>query len=125
MATRKPLGLEDLTEEQIQHVARLEAGEDDGTAGTRLRPRIKTPLEKVVPIRMTDDQWRVLAREAEELGLRPTTLMRMWVLERLRAAERAHRGGDPSVAGGAQAVALLPTDFVASVARAVAGELRA
>jgi hypothetical protein len=109
MATRKPLGLEDLTEEQIRHVARLEAGEDDGTAGTRLRPRVKTPLEKVVPIRMSDNQWTVLTREAEELGVRPTTLMRMWVLERLREAERGHRGaarrGAVDAHAGASAVA--------------------
>jgi hypothetical protein len=85
-----PKGLEDLTEEQLRHVERIEAGEDGAMDGEPVALRIKAPLEKVVPLRMSDAQWRVLAREADELGLRPTTLMRMWVLERLREAERGH-----------------------------------
>jgi hypothetical protein len=84
-------GLEDLTEEQRRYVERIDAGED-APEGERVEVRVRRPLEKVIPIRMSDDQWKVLTREAEELGVRPTTLMRMWVLERLREAERGHRG---------------------------------
>src|SRR5207244_3289203 len=86
-------GLEDLTEEQRRHVEHIDAGGDGAMEGTRYKLKIKQPLVKVVPIRMSDEQWRVLTREAEELGLRPTTLLRMWVLERLRTAERSHQGG--------------------------------
>ena len=91
MTTRKPLGLEDLTEAQLRRVAQLEAGDDtppapDAKVG---RVRVSQPLTKIVPLRMSDAQWRTLTCEAEELGLRPTTLLRMWVLERLRDAERA------------------------------------
>ena len=95
VTTRKPLGLEDLTWEQVERVAELEAGDDTPPAGPVRGVRVAQPLVKVIPLRMSDAQWRVLAREAEDLGLRPTTLMRMWVLERLRDAERGHRA-DPT-----------------------------
>jgi hypothetical protein len=86
-------GWEDLSSEERRHVEQLEAGEVElPTEGKLRRLRVRQPLEKVVPIRMSDEHWRILSREAEELGLRPTTLMRMWVLERLREAERGHRG---------------------------------
>jgi len=80
------------TPEQRAEVERFEAGEDIGEGAEPVELLVKKPLHKVVPIRMNDDQWRTLTREAEELGLRPTTLLRMWVLERLRDAERARRG---------------------------------
>jgi hypothetical protein len=83
-------GLEDLTDEQRALVERFEAG-DEALEGEPVTLRARKPLGKVVPIRMSEDQWRILTREAEELGVRPTTLMRMWVLERLREAERGHR----------------------------------
>ena len=93
--------LEDLTEEQRRLVERIEAGEDV-PEGRPVKLRVADRLAKVVPIRMTDEQWRVLTREADELGLRPTTLLRMWLLERLRAAPRGHADGE---AGGAEAQA--------------------
>ena len=94
-------GRERLTAEQRSAVDAFDAGEDIGT-GEAVEVEARRPLGKVVPIRMSDDQWRVLSREAEELGVRPTTLMRMWVLERLREAERGHRGtpGAPTVQAG-------------------------
>jgi len=100
--------LEDLTDAQIRRVEALEAGDDTPPGpGARIgRVRAAQPLTKIVPLRMSDAQWRILAREAEELGLRPTTLLRAWLLERLRDADRAHRGAgtataapDPSVQG--------------------------
>jgi hypothetical protein len=52
---------------------------------------IKVPLDKVVPVRLTSHKWAALRREATELGIGPTTLARMWILEKLRSvtAERA------------------------------------
>jgi hypothetical protein len=45
---------------------------------------VKRPLDKVIPIRLPSDKWEILRREARELGVGPTTLARMWLLERLR-----------------------------------------
>jgi hypothetical protein len=51
----------------------------------------KVPLDTVVPVRVTSDFWRALHREARELGIGPTTLARMWLLEKLRAVEAGRR----------------------------------
>jgi hypothetical protein len=45
---------------------------------------VKKPLDKVVPIRLQAADWAKLREEARELGVGPTTLARMWILERLR-----------------------------------------
>ncbi len=45
---------------------------------------VKRPLDKVVSVRLPSDKWEELRREALELGVGPTTLARMWVLEKLR-----------------------------------------
>lgn len=45
---------------------------------------IKRPLDKVIPIRLSGDKWQELREEAREMGIGPTTLARMWILERLR-----------------------------------------
>lgn len=57
----------------------------------------KVPLDTVVPVRVTGDVWRALHREAKELGVGPTTLARMWIMEKLRAVEagrKARRVGE-------------------------------
>lgn len=45
---------------------------------------VKKPLDKVVPVRMPSDRWNELRREASERGIGPSTLARMWILEKLR-----------------------------------------
>jgi hypothetical protein len=45
---------------------------------------VKRPLDKVIPVRLASEQWAQLGREARELGIGPSTLARMWILERLR-----------------------------------------
>ena len=50
---------------------------------------IKKPLDKVIPVRLSGDKWEELRREAKELGIGPTTLARMWILERLRQRVKA------------------------------------
>jgi len=44
----------------------------------------KKPLDKVIPVRLTAEKWEQIGEEARELGVGPTTLARMWILERLR-----------------------------------------
>ena len=45
---------------------------------------IKRPLDKVIPVRLPSDKWERIREEARELGVGPTTLARMWILEHLR-----------------------------------------
>jgi len=44
----------------------------------------KAPLDKIVAVRLTGSDWHKLEEEASDLGIGPTTLARMWILERLR-----------------------------------------
>jgi hypothetical protein len=53
---------------------------------------VREPLDKVIPVRLTSDSWSRLHREARELGVGPTTLARMWILERLRQAPSRPKG---------------------------------
>jgi hypothetical protein len=50
--------------------------------------QVKKPLDKVIPVRLSSDKWEELRKEARELGIGPTTLARMWILERLRKKVR-------------------------------------
>jgi hypothetical protein len=50
-----------------------------------VRVRVKKPLDKVIPVRLPADKWEQIREEARELGVGPTTLARMWILERLRS----------------------------------------
>ena len=45
---------------------------------------VKKPLDKVIPVRLSADKWEQIRQEAKELGVGPTTLARMWILEHLR-----------------------------------------
>lgn len=73
---------------QQREIERIDAGGSVWEGAEEVSIEVKQPLDKVVPIRMSAEQWEVLRREARELGTRPTTLLRVWVLERLREASR-------------------------------------
>jgi len=49
----------------------------------------KKPLDKVIPVRLPADKWEQIREEARELGIGPTTLARMWILEHLRSRVKA------------------------------------
>ena len=73
-------------------VRRADAGEsmwDDDDEIVEVEVRV--PLDKIIPVRLASEKWAALHHEAKELGIGPTTLARMWILEKLRAvqAERA------------------------------------
>ena len=42
-----------------------------------------------IPVRLSAEKWEELRKEARELGIGPTTLARMWILERLRQRTKA------------------------------------
>ncbi len=51
--------------------------------------QVRAPLDKVIPVRLTAEKWEELRQEARELGVGPTTLARMWILQRLRQKAKA------------------------------------
>jgi hypothetical protein len=75
-----------------REVDRIDAG---GTAwettDEKVDVDVKRPLDKVVPVRLSSEAWEGLRREAREMGVGPTTLARMWILERLRAGGASKR----------------------------------
>jgi len=54
-----------------------------------VRVEVKKPLDKVIPVRLPADKWEQMREEARELGIGPTTLARMWILEHLRSRVKA------------------------------------
>ena len=67
-----------------KELQRIEQGEAWEESDKVVQIEVKKPLDKVVPIRIPAADWTRLREEARELGVGPTTLARMWILERLR-----------------------------------------
>ena len=72
-----------------KEVQRIEQGDAWDKSDEVVQVEVKKPLDKVIPIRLPADKWEELRREAHELGIGPTTLARMWILERLRQRTKA------------------------------------
>ncbi len=70
-------------------VESIEQGDAWNESDEVVRVEVKKPLDKVIPVRLPADKWEELRREAKELGIGPTTLARMWILERLRQRVKA------------------------------------
>ncbi|RLC93824.1 MAG: hypothetical protein DRI39_04405 [Chloroflexi bacterium] len=68
---------------------RIEQGEAWDEGDEVVEVEVKKPLDKVIPIRLLGEKWEELRKEARELGIGPTTLARMWILERLRQGTEA------------------------------------
>ena len=49
---------------------------------------VTRPLDKVIPVRLPSDAWTAMRREATELGVGPSTLARMWIMEKLRTVAK-------------------------------------
>lgn len=52
---------------------------------------VSKPLDKVIPVRLPSDAWTAMRREAAELGVGPSTLARMWIMEKLRSVTVAKK----------------------------------
>jgi hypothetical protein len=63
----------------------IERGDAWNESDEVVRVEVKKPLDKVIPVRLPADKWERIREEARELGIGPTTLARMWILERLRS----------------------------------------
>ena len=46
--------------------------------------RANRNLYKVLPVRLPVDKWERIGKEANELGIGPSTLARIWILDSLR-----------------------------------------
>jgi len=77
-------------EQMQEEIRRIDAGEDAWLESDEIvEVQVKKPLDKVVPVRLSDEHWSALYREARELGVGPTTLARMWILEKLRRIKQS------------------------------------
>ena len=74
-----------------REVAKLEAGDTWRDDDEVVELEVKRPLDKVIPVRLPSREWEALYREARELGVGPTTLSRMWILEKLRSVRAAKK----------------------------------
>ena len=72
-----------------REIERIEEGEAWEETDEVVQVEVKRPLDKVIPIRLPSEKWEALRSEATDLGIGPTTLARMWILEKLRQASTA------------------------------------
>jgi hypothetical protein len=72
-----------------RELARIDEGGNAWEDTEAAQLTVRRPLDKVVPVRLPSEMWDELRREAQQLGLGPSTLVRMWVLEKLRDTQRA------------------------------------
>ena len=63
---------------------RIEQGESIQETNKAVRTRANRNLYKVVPVRLPADKWELIREEANALGIGPTTLARIWILDSLR-----------------------------------------
>ena len=70
-------------------VERIEQGDAWDETDEVVHLEVKKPMDKVIPVRLPSDKWEQIRAEARELGIGPTTLARMWILERLRQRVKA------------------------------------
>jgi len=75
-------------ERRIKEIEEGDAWRDDDEV---VKLEVKRPLDKVIPVRLPSREWEALYREARELGIGPTTLSRMWILEKLRSTRAAKK----------------------------------
>ena len=72
-----------------REVERIERGDAWDESDEVVKVEVMKALDKVIPVRLSAEKWEELRREARELGVGPTTLARMWILECLRQKAQA------------------------------------
>jgi hypothetical protein len=65
-------------------IVKIEKGDAWDETDEVVQLEVKKPLDMVIPVRLSSEKWRQIRAEAKELGIGPSTLVRMWILERLR-----------------------------------------
>ncbi len=81
----------DETEREIDRIDRGGEAwqENDQVVAVEAKPTLDT----VIPVRLSSETWQALRQEAGRLGIGPSTLVRMWVLEKLRQISPARKIG--------------------------------
>jgi hypothetical protein len=74
-----------------QRIQQFDEGEAWDETDEVVEIEVKCPLDKVVPIRLSSDEWEELRREARESGVGPSALARIWLLEKLRQITLARK----------------------------------
>ena len=67
-----------------KEIERIDHGDAWNETDEVVQLEVKKPLDMVIPVRLSSEKWRQIRAEAKELGIGPSTLVRMWILERLR-----------------------------------------
>ena len=80
-------------------VEKIEQGDAWDEADEVVQVEVKRPLDKVIPVRLSADKWEQIRAEARELGIGPSTLARMWIMERLRSSSAVVPSPDVSGTG--------------------------
>jgi hypothetical protein len=75
--------------EMKKAIEKIEQGDAWEETDEVVKIEVKRPLDKVIPVRLSADKWEQIREEARELGVGPTTLARMWILEHLRQRVKA------------------------------------
>jgi DNA-binding CsgD family transcriptional regulator len=75
-----------------KELERIEQGQAWEDSDEVIQIEVKKHLDKVIPIRLRAADWERLREEARELGVGPTTLARMLILERLRLQSTPFQG---------------------------------
>lgn len=65
-------------------IERIERGDAWDQTDEVVKVDVKKPLNMVIPVRLPADKWEQMREEAKKIGVGPTTLARIWLLERLR-----------------------------------------
>jgi DNA-binding CsgD family transcriptional regulator len=68
-----------------KEIERIEKGDAWQDSDEVVKLKVKKPLDKVVPVRLQAEHWEILREHARKLGVGPSTLARMWIVERLRS----------------------------------------
>ena len=74
-----------------KEIEEIEQGEAWDESDTVVELKAKKPLDKIIPVRIQEDHWHLLRNEAKQLGVGPTTLARMWILEKLRSSSGSYK----------------------------------
>lgn len=70
--------------DQERAVQKIEEGDAWAERDEVVELKVRRPMDKVIPVRLSSEKWEELRREGRELGVGPSTLARMWILEKLR-----------------------------------------
>ena len=68
-----------------QEIDRIDGGGETWENSTPVEEPVRVkPLDTILRVRFSAEQFRNIDRLAEDAGVGPSTLVRMWVLERLK-----------------------------------------